>query len=89
MAEVHPLVQSFIKGQQASIVTIGPSHSGKTYSMYGGQSAQSRGFLFRAVERCLQVTTPFIGGGMEIRSLDKKPSAAIMQNDLDFKEGTS
>jgi hypothetical protein len=85
-AEVHPIVQNFIKGQQSTILVLGPSASGKNYTVHGGNSHHSRGLLTRICEKIIPTVTPFIGRELDIRTYDRKQSTAIMASDGDFKD---
>jgi len=51
---VKPLVQSFVEGENGSVIFFGPSQSGKTYSLHG-KAGKERGIVPRAIEDVLTI----------------------------------
>ena len=51
---MKPLVNSFVEGENATVVFFGPSQSGKTYALHG-KAGKDRGVVPRAVEDVLAI----------------------------------
>ena len=65
---VQPIIHNFIEGQNGTVLLFGPSASGKTYTLKGGQGSE-RGIVPRAVDEVLQLIK-----GADQRELDKTPT---------------
>lgn len=48
------MVQSFVEGENGTVIFFGPSQSGKTYSLHG-KAGKERGVVPRAIEDVLQI----------------------------------
>lgn len=68
LQNLQPIVHNFIEGQNGTVLLFGPSASGKTYTLKGGQGSE-RGLIPRAVDEILQLIK-----GQENRELDKTPN---------------
>lgn len=51
---VKPVVQSFVEGENGTVILFGPSQSGKTYSLHG-KAGKERGVVPRAIEDVLTI----------------------------------
>lgn len=63
---MQPIVHNFLEGQNGTVLLFGPSASGKTYTLKGGQGSE-RGLAPRAVDDILNL----IKGK---QNLDKTPT---------------
>ena len=48
------MVQSFVEGENGTVIFFGPSQSGKTYSLHG-KAGKERGVVPRAIEDILSI----------------------------------
>ena len=67
---VRPMVHNFVEGGDACVLLFGPSSSGKTHTLKGGQGSE-RGLVPRAIEDILSlIKHPEV----EEKELDKTPN---------------
>jgi hypothetical protein len=79
LQNLQPIVLNFFDGQNGTVLLFGPSASGKTYTLKGGQGSE-RGLIPRAVDEILQLIK-----GQENRELDKTPNF-FGQNNIPQKD---
>ena len=52
---MKPVVNSFVEGENGTVVLFGPSQSGKTYALHG-KAGRDRGIVPRAIEDILAIS---------------------------------
>ena len=62
-------MQSFVEGENGSVILFGPSQSGKTYSLHG-KAGKERGMVPRAIEDILSIVKNTYEFGADNNNLD-------------------